>query len=231
MNEVLRCDGVFGELLLRERASSAGETAGTVMELISNGVFLMDSGDASTERALAEVGIHGIRGDNLQVLVGGLGLGFTAERAAVMPTVRCVDVVEIEPALVTYFDAPAAYLPQLQLESKVCSHVGSIHHWVVDCAAKDHQYDAVLLDVDNGPSFLTSESNSVLYSAPLLAMLAHIVSSRGKLTFWSAQPEPELVQRLSDVFANVGEEKLTVTRGGREFDYYLQQAAHTDILS
>lgn len=230
-NEVLRCDGVFGELVLRERASKPGEPAGLVMELISNGVFLMDSGDTSTERALADVGVRGVKGNNLEVLVGGLGLGFTAEQAAAMPTVCAVDVVEIEPELVRYFDSPASYLPQLQAEAKVKSHIASIHHWVVDCAARDKQYDVVLLDVDNGPSFLTSESNSILYTTPLLAMLAEITSSRGKVTFWSAQPEPELVQRLSGMFAVVREEKLTVRRGNRDFDYYLQQAAHTNIVT
>ena len=96
MEEVARAESERGELVLRQRTEPDGSTT---LELRANGVFVMDTRETSSERALAREALarHEAPGS---VLVGGLGLGFTLAEVLADPRVRRVVVAEIEPALV-----------------------------------------------------------------------------------------------------------------------------------
>ncbi len=94
--EVARAESDRGELVLRERTEDDGSTT---LELRANGVFVMDTRETSSERALAREALAR-HADPWRVLVGGLGLGFTLEEVLADERVRQVLVVEIEPALV-----------------------------------------------------------------------------------------------------------------------------------
>ena len=207
--------GAHGEVALRRRTGPGGTV---VTELIVDGVFAMDDVDTSTERALATETLRRCPGADLRVLVGGLGLGWTAATVLAEPRVAEVDVAELQPALVRWAtDGLLPGLPSLSAErlrlhvSDVAAHLaGSPRHW-----------DAVLLDVDNGPAFLVHQSNAGLYEEAGLATALGALRPGGVLAIWSSDPAPELADRLAALpgTADVEHLLLPVDREGRRFDY------------
>src|SRR6478752_3298314 len=97
--EVARAESERGELLLRERTPDRGSAP--VLELRANGVFVMDTLEHASERALADAALSLVEVPR-RVLVGGLGLGFTLDRVLGDRRVERCDVVDIEPDLVEW---------------------------------------------------------------------------------------------------------------------------------
>jgi spermidine synthase len=212
--ELGRATGEHGEVLLRRR--------GGTLELVVDGVFAMDDVDTSTERALATEGLARCTGDRLRVLVGGLGLGWTAATALADPRVAAMEVVELQPALVGW--ARAGLLPALPgTDPRLTLTTADV---AVHLAAHPDRYDAVLLDVDNGPAFLVHTTNAGLYEPPGLATAVAALRPGGVLAIWSSDPVPELVGRLAALPATSGAEHLVlpVERDGRRYDYALAVA-------
>lgn len=217
--EVLaRADGVLGEVVLRRRATGAGRA---VYELIVNGVFLMDTAETSTEELLAEL-VLDHRPAPERILVGGLGLGRTLLRLVADPRPHRIDVVEIEPQLVDWLRggrvpevAAALADPRVRvLVADVAAVLGT----------PPTTYDAIVLDVDNGPDFLVADRNAALYRAPALGRAARAVRPGGRLLVWSADPAPRLRAELARQVGPVRQVVRTVARQGREFDYHLYLA-------
>jgi spermidine synthase len=213
--EVLgRASGAHGDVVLRRRTGRGG----AVTELIVDGVFAMDDVDTSTERALATETLRRCPGEHLRVLVGGLGLGWTAAGVLAEPRVAALHVAELEPALVGW--AADGLLPGLPTLP-----AGRLTLQVTDVAARlagsPRQWDAVLLDVDNGPAFLVHQSNARLYEEAGLSTALAAVRPGGLLAIWSSEPAPELADRLAALpgTADVEHLLLPVERAGRRFDY------------
>lgn len=210
-----------GEVVLRERVDDDGSV---VHELIVAGVFAMDSVDTSTETALAVRSLAGVEAPS-RVLVGGLGLGFTAWQALKDSRVSEVHVAEIEEDLVQW--ARLGLTPTLGVLAR---HPRATLHArdVAEVLAGDEPdagapWDLVLLDVDNGPSFLVHEGNERLYSAAALETALGVVAQDGALAVWAAQREPGLLAALSDL-APTEEVLLPVEREGRTLEYALYLA-------
>lgn len=216
MTVVARAEGVLGELVLRTVEDD-------VLELVSNGAFLMDSGDGSTERRLATAALDGARGHRLDVVVGGLGLGLTARAVAADPRVRAVTVVEIEPALVSWVREglvpPAAGLLDAPGVDVVVGDVAAVVPRLPEGSV-----DAVLLDVDNGPGFLVHPANARLYAEPFLTAVAQRLRPGGVLAVWSAAADTRLEGLLAAVVGRCDTERLVVHRSGRDLDYWLYVA-------
>jgi spermidine synthase len=209
-----------GEVVLRRRTDDDGRAR---VELIVDGVFAMDDAEVSTERALATEALRRCTGDRLEVLVGGLGLGWTAATALASPRVAGVDVVELEPALVAWArDGLLPGLPELPAD-RLRLHVADV---LDHLAATPDRWDAVLLDVDNGPGFLVHGSNAALYRPAGLATALAAVRPGGVLAIWSCDPAPELVDRLSRLAGATGAAQLLqpVERDGRRFEYAIVTA-------
>lgn len=208
---VARGNGVLGELVLRRRP-------GPVFELIINGVFLMDTADTSTERLLAEV-VGERHPAPRRVLLGGLGLGCTLAALLDNPQVARVDVTEIEPVLVSWLrDGRVPGVASLLSDHRVDVHVDDVRELLARSPAR---YDAVVLDVDNGPAFLVHERNAGLYQRPALADAARALRPGGVLVIWSAAPAPELRQVLEHTVGPTSQVHRRVRREGRDLDYYL----------
>lgn len=211
-----------GEIALRERPDPSGGP-GVVHELVVAGVFAMDSLDTSTEAALAERSLARIASPD-RVLVGGLGLGYTTWQVLKDKRVRHVDVVEIEEELVHW--ARLALTPTLGLVSRhprVSVHAGDIAAVLRGEAAPTGPWDLVLLDVDNGPSFLVHEANERLYCTDMLRATLATVRPGGVLAIWAAQREPALHATLEGL-APTEEVVLEVQREGRRLEYALYLA-------
>src|SRR5205823_3875379 len=137
-----RRDGVNGELVLRR--------AGADHEVIANGTFLMDTRDGRSERALVREAVAGLR--DARVLIGGLGVGFSLDEALRTPGVAEVVVVELERAVVdwarTYLRGHSGAGLDDQRVTLLVADVGDALEML------DGWFDAICLDVDNGPGWL-----------------------------------------------------------------------------
>lgn len=208
-----------GEIALRERTTDDG----VVHELVLAGVFTMDTAETSTETALAESAIARTASP-ARVLVGGLGLGFTAWQVLKDDRVAEVDVVEIEEDLLDW--ARLGLTPTLGVlarHPRVRLHVADMAEVLTGPDGPTGPWDLVLLDVDNGPSFLVHAGNERLYSEDHLAAALSMVASGGTLAIWAAQPEPALRQTLESL-APTEEVPLPAEREGRPVDCTLYLA-------
>ena len=191
-----RHEGPRGEVVLRRRI----EGAETVEELIVNGVFAMDSRDTGSERRLAELAMARVPVGG-RILVGGLGLGYTVAALLGRST---VDVVEIEACLIDW--AYAGLTPTLQAlaaDPGVQLYCADVRHVVTGLRPPYGPWNAILLDVDNGPDFLIHAANDALYADPALRAAYGQLAEAGICAIWCQGPSPQLLERLQSISADV----------------------------
>ena len=173
---------------------------------------LMNSRLSGSEEALATLACDRLAGrPRPRLLIGGLGMGFTL-RAALgrLPPHASVVVAELVPAVVDWARGPmAAVFAGCLDDPRVRVEIGDVAATIR--AARD-DFDAILLDVDNGPAGLTTESNDGLYADAGLAAAAKALRPGGILAVWSSGPDPRFTTRLRRVGYAVEE---VPTRAGR----------------
>lgn len=174
---------------------------------------LMNSRLSGSEEALASLSVARIPGRaRPKLLIGGLGMGFTLRAAlAELGADAEVVVAELIPAVIAWAKGPMAHLfggsltdPRVTVEeADVADLIGAAHS----------TYDAILLDVDNGPDGLTSQANDHLYSAGGLARARVVLRPGGVLSIWSSAPDRAFTQRLGK--AGFAVEEVRVRARGR----------------
>ncbi|MFD4368103.1 spermidine synthase [Rhodococcus sp. NPDC058521] len=216
--EIARAESERGELVLRERR----EAESSVLELRANGIFVMDTQETSSERALATVALSTVASPE-RVLVGGLGLGFTMNEVLADDRVRDCTVVEIDPALVGWMsEGVVPHGPDMLADSRIDVEIADVADVLEQ--ASESSYDLVLLDVDNGPGYLVHESNGPLYRPRFLSEARAALRPGGALAVWSAAEEPELESSLAEVFDDVVPHPLEVNLQGHRESYWLYEA-------
>jgi spermidine synthase len=217
--EIARAETERGELVLRKRREAGSPSA---LELRANGVFVMDTLETGTEEALAEAALE-LVDEPRQVLVGGLGLGFTMHAVLADKRVERCSVVEIEQSLVDWMrDGTIPHGPALLADERANLVVADISLAIVEAAAAS--YDLVLLDVDNGPGHLVHDSNASIYEAPFLAEVRRLLRPGGALAVWSADRADALESTLREVFGNAETRPYDVQLQGRPEQYWLHIA-------
>jgi spermidine synthase len=220
--EVARALSERGEVVLRERVGDAPDGGSGVLELRVNGVFVMDSRETRTERALATAALDRVERPH-DVLVGGLGLGYTAQAVLADGRVRRLVVVELEETLVGWLrDGTVPHGPALLADDRLEVVVADVRRAVED--ARPASYDLVLLDVDNGPDFLVHDANAELYRTTFLHAVRAVLRPGGVLVVWSAAPSAALEAALTEVFGIVEPVPLEVRLQAREESYWLYLA-------
>jgi spermidine synthase len=198
-----RTTGRCGELVLRRD--------GEHHEIVANGVFLMDTRGGASERLLVDAAADRMPPPG-RMLVGGLGVGFSLAAALAHPAVTAVEVVEREAAVIRWNRGPLATVHGHALrDSRVTVHEAD----VVDrlAAAAPGTFDAICLDVDNGPDWLVTPTNARLYTGPGLGAVASALSAGGVLAVWSAAPSPTLAERMRSLLTEVEAREVPVRRG------------------
>lgn len=174
---------------------------------------LMNSRRSGSEEALAELvaGRLGAGADRPRVLIGGLGMGFTlrAALAAFRATAEIV-VAELVPAVIAWAKGPLAHLHAGSLDDP---RVTIVEGDVAETIAAAAPWDAILLDVDNGPDAITVETNYRLYTAEGLAAARAALRPGGLLALWSAAPDPAFAARLRRAGFAVEEHVARAVRG------------------
>ncbi len=182
--------GGGGELRLKQR--------GEEFSIMAGKIELMNSRLSGSEEALATMAADKMREQKTpHMLIGGLGMGFTL-RAALkrLPPTAKITVAELVPAVVAWAKGPLAGIFDNCLDDpRVTIHVGDVGDLIWSGKAK---FDAILLDVDNGPEGLTRKANDDLYSFEGLAAARGALSPGGVLAVWSCWPDDNFTQRLKD---------------------------------
>jgi len=163
--------------------------------ILAGGKPLMSSRMHGSEQALAAFGCRGVPSEEPRVLVGGLGMGFTLRATLdVLPADATVVVAELIPAIVDWNRGPLGPLADHPLrDSRVQVAIGDVGE--VLRARRDH-FDAILLDVDNGPAAFTAAGNAGLYDDRGLAAARSALRASGTLAVWSAWEDRKFEQRL-----------------------------------
>ncbi len=214
--EVARRETEHGELVLRERRPADGPMS---LELRANGVFVMDTLEVTSERALAAAALDAVA-EPRSVAVAGLGLGFTMHEVLADSRVEKCAVVEIEQALVDWMrDGTVPHGPALLADERVTVVVADIAVAVAE--ARPESYDLLLLDVDNGPDHLVHQANAALYRGPFLTGVHDLLRPGGAVAVWSSARSPELAETLRGVFDPVEERQHDVQLQGRDETYWL----------
>lgn len=175
---------------------------------------LMNSRLSGSEEALARLACAKIAGRRYQrILIGGLGMGFTLRAAlAELGPDAAVVVAELVPAVVGWARGPMAELFAGSLDDpRVDIHEADVADLV---ASGKGAYDAILLDVDNGPDGLSRSENDRLYSLAGLAAAHAALRQGGVLAVWSSHPDRAFTTRLRQSGFEV-EEVNTRARGKR----------------
>ena len=203
---VIRAETDHGSVMIRRRDD--------VTELIVNGVFAMDSAEVGSEEALADA----VGPDRRRVLVGGLGLGYTAARLLARGVAE-LDVVELAKPLIDWARAGVTdQLGRLATDPRVRLHHADIVDFV---SAHPGSWDAICLDVDNGPTFLIHQANERVYRPEILRRFWTRLAPGGVLLVWCEQPTPGLWATLKDLDPDTRETILPTFRGERTFNYAL----------
>jgi len=199
-----RVDGRCGELVLR-RAD------GEHYEVIANGVFLMDTRGGASERLLVTAAADRMPSGHGHLLIGGLGVGFSLAAAVQHPRVGRITVVEREPAVIEWARGPLAPFNEDALDDPRvrCVEVDLLDH----LRTGDTRYDAICLDIDNGPHWTVTEGNRELYTDAGLHAVHRLLTDRGVLALWSAAPVPEFAERLRTRFDDVQVLTVPAPRG------------------
>lgn len=228
-----RRDGPHGEVVLRRH--------GELLQIIANGCFLMDTSDGRSERLLVTAALDALRSGGSgasggtdassasaesdasarpaerhaapRLLLGGLGVGFSLVAAAREPAWGAITVVEREAAILDWHrDGPLAEHSAAALADPRTElvHADLLAH----LREAPRRYDALCLDIDNGPDWTVTEDNDGLYSPAGLAACRARLSPGGVLAIWSARPSPAFEAALRDAgFAAVRTLETPVARG------------------
>jgi len=175
---------------------------------------LMSSRSSGSEEALALMTCDRLRTEAPHLLIGGYGMGFTlrAALARLGPQARFT-VVELVPEIIEWARGPMEALtagclddPRVELVSRDV---------VRAIAGAERRYDAILLDVDNGPDGLTREANNELYSMHGLTAAKGALRPGGVLAIWSAAKDEKFARRLKHAGFEVEETMVRAGRGGK----------------
>jgi spermidine synthase len=164
--------------------------------ILANGKSLMSSRMHGSEEALATFACRELRElEQPCVLIGGLGMAFTLRATLdLLPPDALVVVAEMVPAVVEWNRGPLGPLAGHPLkDERVRIELGDV---AVTLRSAHDKFDAVLLDVDNGPTAFTSSDNSWLYADPGIAAARTALKKGGVLAVWSARDDRKFEHRL-----------------------------------
>jgi spermidine synthase len=199
--------GRAGELVLLRR--------GAQLQVVCNGAFLIASCNERSSRALVAAARPSLPARPLDVLIGGLGMGYALDEALDLPA-RSVTVAEYEPLIVEWF---ATYMRERAARAAGDPRSRIVVADVADLLDAPARYDLIALDTDNGPEWLVRADNAPLYGADGLARAARALRPEGVVVFWSPERYPSFEDALAGAFAAVDVVPANDMVDGRLMDY------------
>ena len=195
-------------MLPRETLATAKIPDGDTLTLVSHGrdfiimlgrEELMGTRMQFSEEQLAELTLAQLRAKAPRVLIGGYGMGFTFRKTLEkLPQNGEVVVAEIVPEILDWAKGPLSHLTGDSLSDPRGKVALRDVAKLIDEAGRGAKYDAILLDVDNGPDGIVRGPNDLLYTPTGLAKARDALNPGGILAVWSAAPDPAFTRRLKD---------------------------------
>lgn len=197
----------LGTLCLRRRELLS--RPGTIVtEVTLNHEFLMGSLHTASEEALATIALEMHVGAQLSVLVGGLGLGYTAHAALSSPRVARVEVVELLPQVIRWLEDGLIPLASvLKHDRRLLVSEGDIYAQVASPASTRH--DVILIDVDHSPEASLGEGSSSFYTESGLRQVREHLAPGGVLGVWSYAESSPFAGAMRRVFPTVAIRPVT----------------------
>ena len=197
----------LGDLILRRRRMAMLDDLIVYEVLLVKG-YLMSSLFHEVEEALADLGLAAVEGDKLDVVVGGLGLGYTAVAALKDSRVAELLVVDTMAAVIEWHETEMVPLGKTLNDDPRCRFVhgdffalAAAPELGFDPDQPARKFHAVLLDIDHSPQNLLHERNAAFYSADGLRRLAAQLHPGGVFALWSDDPPDEdFLSHLAEVF-------------------------------
>lgn len=223
-------------MIARELLGSAQVPGGEELRLFRHGRDfmivlerneLMSTRMRGSEEALAAMTLARLQNQEPRLLIGGYGMGFTLRAAlAARPQVR-VTMAELVPEIIEWARGPMAELTGTCLDDpRVTLRMGDVSAFIGDAAdGTSDRYDAILLDVDNGPDGLVRAENGRIYSFAGLRAAKAALAPGGVLAIWSAGRDPAFTRRLEK--AGFAVEEIEVRARGNPVDGKGKGPRHT----
>ena len=218
----------IGPLSLRRRRALSRDI--DVYEIKLGDDFLMSSLFTDSEIALARLALLKLYSNDLEILNGGLGLGYTARAVLENKRVKSLIVIEALGAVVDWHQAGLLPLGPTLTEDRRCRFLtGDFFKF---CASQEgfdpgltsRKFDAILVDIDHSPNFLLDPANAAFYQPDGLNSLKSHLKPGGVFALWSNEkPDDKFTSRLAQVFARARAEKVT-------FDNPLQNRQFTQTI-
>jgi spermidine synthase len=190
-------------------------------EICTGGLLLMSNQAYGSEEALATIGCRGLEGERT-VLVGGLGLGYTLRATLdMLDEGATVVLAELLPAIVEWNREMLGHLADHPLtDPRVEMAIGDVAETI---RRSEGRFDAMLLDVDNGPKAFTQSSNASLYGDQGLAEMFAALKPGGVLAVWSAWADRKFEHRLkyTGFLTEVHKVPARLKKGGPEHTIFL----------
>lgn len=197
----------LGDISLRRRLEPTLQV--DIWEVKLGDEFLMSSLFTAGERAVAELGLAATHGDDLRIVVGGLGLGYTARQALTDDRVASVHVIDTLAPVIGWHERGLVPIGSELADDPRCTLVHGDFFAMVEAGlgarVPGAPYDAILLDIDHTPSHLLHAAHAGFYRPDGLRRLADQLVPGGVFSLWSDEfsPNEEFVQVLRGVFDTV----------------------------
>ena len=206
--KVLACESTpLGSLCLRRR-ELLSQPGTMVTEITLNQELLMSSYNTISERQLAKSALDMNPEGDLRVLVGGLGLGYTAHEVLTSKRVAYVEVVELLPPVIDWLGRGLFPLTEeLKADSRLSLVTGDIFARL--SKPPDQKFDLILIDVDHSPEQHLNNSSSFFYTEEGLLLAREHLASNGVLAIWSCAETLPFVKVLYSVFKKVTVKDVT----------------------
>ncbi len=216
-----RCRGEAGEIQLQRR--------GAEYEIIYNGIFLMATYNGESEKTAVREALKNITAWNkgpVNVLMGGLGVGYSLREALDWKQVNRVVVIEIEPAVISWNRGILARVNGWALSDQRVEIINGdfveVLKYLAAAAAGDpsEAFGVVVADIDNGSGWLSLPANAYLYREEGLGFIKQCLIPGGAACFWCPDRETVFEKRLSKIYSEVHFNRI-MEKTGKEGAYYL----------
>jgi spermidine synthase len=213
----------LGSLCLRRR-ELLSEPGTVITEITLDHQLLMSSYYTASERALSRVALEMHAGNELRLLIGGLGLGYTAHEALASPRVAHVEVVEFLPQVIDWLGRELVPLAgELNAESRLEVVAGDVYaRLATQPTAGSPAFDLILIDVDHSPDEKLDATSTSFYCARGLQLAKRHLAPGGVLGVWSYAENSPFADALRQVFREVRLEEVTyenAQEGGDSSDW------------
>lgn len=198
----------LGVLCLRRR-ELISQPGTVVTEITVNGEFLMSSYHVASEEALSRLALEYHPGETLRVMIGGLGLGYTAHEVLRSERVSDVEVVEYLPQVIDWLKRDLVPLSDpLNSDERIQVVAGDVYRRLIEPPVDERRFDLILIDVDHSPDERLDEASQPFYTTAGLNAARRHLAPGGILAVWSYAESSPFAEAMRSTFADVRVERI-----------------------